>query len=162
MAGVFVSEKERINPLNTSFDQELGQPTSKASSMRRLRSSDALAWAYWWYWRSDEESRAGGMIPAVRNTGSSVMMATADRRLFVTSQGYIGLGSPEIEVGDHVAILLGGATPFVIRYRSTEEVVKEADAREYILIGDAYVHGLMDGEGIQGNQGSKDEVIRLY
>lgn len=43
--------------------------------------------------------------------------------------------------GDHICVLLGGSTPFVLR---------EIDGQdEYKLIGEAYVHGIMDGEVVE-------------
>jgi hypothetical protein len=38
--------------------------------------------------------------------------------------------------GDVIAVLLGGTVPFLLR----------EDGHNYRLIGDCYVHGIMDGE----------------
>ena len=55
---------------------------------------------------------------------------------FVTETGYIGLGHPETAVGDEVHLVQGSDTPFVLR---------KTDGH-YELIGETYVHGIMDGE----------------
>ncbi|OCK73482.1 hypothetical protein K432DRAFT_263440, partial [Lepidopterella palustris CBS 459.81] len=55
---------------------------------------------------------------------------------FTTDNGYIGVGPRDTLSGDHVAILLGGNMPFVVRQQSMY----------YSLIGEAYVDGIMDGE----------------
>ncbi|KAF7185648.1 Heterokaryon incompatibility protein 6, OR allele [Pseudocercospora fuligena] len=60
------------------------------------------------------------------------------RRPFLTNNGHLGCGPEMAEVGDHVVIVLGAEVPYVIR--------KCPDGEHYALLGDAYVHGAMDGE----------------
>ncbi|KAJ4353554.1 uncharacterized protein N0V89_005284 [Didymosphaeria variabile] len=64
-----------------------------------------------------------------------------DRRFFITQTGFLGLGPDPAEPGDEVYIIQGASTPFVLR--PTE------DSRSYKIIGEAYVHGVMDGEFMQ-------------
>lgn len=64
--------------------------------------------------------------------------ATFRRKLIVTQRRYLGLTAEHVESGDVVAILLGGQLPFVLRKVEGH----------YILIGEAYVHGIMDGEAM--------------
>jgi hypothetical protein len=59
------------------------------------------------------------------------------RPRIATKNGYIGLGPWDTEQGDVVCLLFGGSTPFVLR-KSVNETFK--------LVGDAYIHGVMDGE----------------
>jgi len=66
------------------------------------------------------------------------------RALFVTSKGHIGLAPWNAMVGDQVCILSGGKTPFLLR-RDEEATSK----RHYSLVGEAYVCGIMDGEGVR-------------
>ena len=61
------------------------------------------------------------------------------RRFFITKKGYLGLGPGPMEVGDSVCVLFGGKTPFILR--------KEED--HFKLIGESYIHGIMEGEVIQ-------------
>jgi hypothetical protein len=61
-------------------------------------------------------------------------------RCFVTTQnGHIGVAPCNVQVGDQLCVFFGGSAFQVLR--------KEAD--HYLLIGDAYVDGLMNGEVIQ-------------
>lgn len=62
----------------------------------------------------------------------------AGRCLYITENGYLGLGPIEARVGDGVYDLLGGDVPFVLRETENSE--------EFTLLGDSYVHGIMDGE----------------
>ncbi|KAF2432984.1 hypothetical protein EJ08DRAFT_584731 [Tothia fuscella] len=59
---------------------------------------------------------------------------------FETEKGYIGLGPFMVEPGDQVCVLFGGRVLYVLR--------PDQDG-SCIYIGDAYVHGLMDGEAIE-------------
>lgn len=68
---------------------------------------------------------------------------TRSRVWFSTSRGDIGCGRRCIEVGDLVVVLFGARVPFVLRPQG-----KGID-RRYELIGDCYVHGMMDGEAIE-------------
>jgi hypothetical protein len=60
-----------------------------------------------------------------------------ERRFGVTRKGYMGLFPLLTEAGDNVCIFRGCNIPFVVR----------KDGTTYSLIGDAYVHGLMQDEG---------------
>jgi hypothetical protein len=61
------------------------------------------------------------------------------RRFFVTSAGRLGLGPRSMRPDDGIAILKGGNTPFVLRKVEGG----------YLMIGSAYVHGIIDGEAVQ-------------
>jgi hypothetical protein len=61
------------------------------------------------------------------------------RRLLTTEGGYIGTGPYETEPGDVVAILLGYNVPILLR---------PAKSGLYTVIGEAYIHGIMYGEGL--------------
>ncbi|KIM99807.1 hypothetical protein OIDMADRAFT_181179 [Oidiodendron maius Zn] len=63
-------------------------------------------------------------------------LAVSYRRLFITVKGYIGLGPSDMQKDDKVCLLFGSSVPFVMRQ----------DGSTWRLIGDCYVHGIMDGE----------------
>lgn len=60
-----------------------------------------------------------------------------DRRLFATEAGYLGLGPVSIQQGDQIWLFKGGRVPFVLR---------PVENGCYKLIGETYVHGVMNGE----------------
>jgi hypothetical protein len=72
------------------------------------------------------------------------LMATrcSNRRLFTSRRGYLGLGPAVILVGDIIAVILGLDTPLVLR---------RAGSDSYRIVGEAYVHGIMDGEAMKGS-----------
>ncbi|KAG7006429.1 hypothetical protein G7Y79_00014g036040 [Physcia stellaris] len=62
------------------------------------------------------------------------------RRLVTTDKGFMGIAPLTVRKGDEVFILPGGRMPMVLRCR---------DKEGYQLVGDAYVHGIMQGEGFR-------------
>ncbi|KAL7943855.1 heterokaryon incompatibility domain-containing protein [Trichoderma barbatum] len=84
-------------------------------------------------------------------------LITRYRRFAVTRNGYFVLGPDALQEGDVVAVLRGGKTPFLLR-----EVIN-ADGEggsSWVLVGECYVHGLMDGEGWDV-EGAQEEVFSI-
>ncbi|KAK3385795.1 heterokaryon incompatibility protein-domain-containing protein [Podospora didyma] len=67
-----------------------------------------------------------------------------ERRCFVTSRGYVGLGPLGMRPDDEVVVLRGSSTPMVLRPGQT---VRDA----YTYVGEAYCHGVMYGEALRKN-----------
>ncbi|KAI0865855.1 heterokaryon incompatibility protein-domain-containing protein [Xylaria cubensis] len=66
--------------------------------------------------------------------------AMRGRRFFKTAKGLFGLAPALAQKGDCVVVLFGGKVPFILR--------GFPDAESYHLVGESYVHGIMDGEAI--------------
>lgn len=79
---------------------------------------------------------------------ASFQQATTNRRFFITREGYMGLGPRNIEPGDVVCILLGAQVPFVLR----------AVDDGYMLLGECYCHGIMNGESVRQVDGGEAEL----
>jgi hypothetical protein len=64
-----------------------------------------------------------------------------DGKCFVKlNNGLLGVGPDTTRAGDLVAVFFGGRVPFILRqYNSC-----------YVLLGECYIHGIMDGEAIDG------------
>ncbi|KAF9770438.1 hypothetical protein IL306_012031 [Fusarium sp. DS 682] len=62
-----------------------------------------------------------------------------NHRPILTDTGYLGMGFESSQIGDELWIVSGCPTPLVIRKTGDEE---------YVLIGEAYVHGAMQGEAV--------------
>ena len=71
------------------------------------------------------------------NVANQSLAATTDQHLVVTDSGYIGLVHHSCMVGDSIFILMGGDMPCVLR---------KLETGTYAFQGEAYVHGIMDGE----------------
>jgi hypothetical protein len=76
-------------------------------------------------------------------------------QLFTTHRGYVGLGLPGLVASDIVCIINGVVTPFILREYA---MVETTGARS--LVGDCYIHGLMDGEGLE--LGAARQYITLF
>jgi hypothetical protein len=99
---------------------------------------------------------------------SCIIGAVAGRRFFISKNGYMGLAPSRAEVGDSVCILFGGQTPFILRkfpgvsagsgaLKAIQEVFG-GDGNLYLLIGESYVHGIMDGEAYSDFKTGKSKV----
>ena len=110
------------------------------------------------------------MIEAMKARGDEVQPIVAleyfrqifvtcdNRRLFATKQGRIGLGPPDLQVGDKICAFIGAETLFALRTadhgswitmnRTSSPLAPPPppSPETFRLIGDAYVHGLMYGE----------------
>ncbi|KAF4958303.1 hypothetical protein FGADI_2469 [Fusarium gaditjirri] len=77
----------------------------------------------------------------LRNFGKHMRNATQGRKLFMTESGLLGLGPKTLGQSsskDEVWILTGARVPFILHH---------VEGSKYRVVGEAYVHGLMYGEG---------------
>lgn len=75
--------------------------------------------------------------------GALIMRAWAGRRVAVTRKGYLCLVPRGAVQGDVIWLVEGAQTPFVCR--------EEQESVSYQLVGDCYVHGVMDGSAFDKN-----------
>ncbi|KAF2650331.1 HET-domain-containing protein [Lophiostoma macrostomum CBS 122681] len=69
---------------------------------------------------------------------------------------YVGLAPYSVHLGDLIVVLLGASVPFILRPISPSLVTTSVQENgqtislerpsEYALVGEAYIHGIMDGE----------------
>lgn len=82
----------------------------------------------------------------------SLRVAYMGRRLFRTREGYLGIGPQSLKEGNEVWILAGAAVPIVLQ---------TLPSGNYALVGEAYVHGIMNGEAV-GTAGGESRVREIY
>jgi hypothetical protein len=79
-------------------------------------------------------------------SGSFRYMARAynmfDRRPFLSSTGYVGMGPISMEPNDVIVVFCGGRVPYALRPKGDK----------FILLGEAYCDGAMDGEIVKLRQ----------
>ncbi|XEV03017.1 hypothetical protein FSHL1_008304 [Fusarium sambucinum] len=80
-----------------------------------------------------------------------VLGAYCERRFIVTDSGHMGLAHHEVLEGDVIAVVMGLQWPCVLRPKS------ERHDDGYKFIGDAYCHGVMNGEAMEGIISGSDE-----
>ena len=78
------------------------------------------------------------------------------RRLFITQRGFIGIAIETMSKGDAVCIFEGGRVPCILRqllhFIGDGQQAPFQVMEEWQLIGDAYLHGAMDGQGYKRSQ----------
>jgi len=73
----------------------------------------------------------------------NAMTSQRDKRPFLSNSGHVGLAPARAEPGDCICIIFGSPVPFILR-ASTKG--------KFVLIGEAYVYGVMDGEWLDYDQ----------
>ncbi|CAM1507403.1 Fc.00g070440.m01.CDS01 [Cosmosporella sp. VM-42] len=77
------------------------------------------------------------------NWAQHLLRSYCERRFYITDTGFIGLGNHNMRDGDLVVAVFGLSVPCVLRPRG------ESPEDGYEFIGEAYCHGIMNGEVIQ-------------
>lgn len=83
-------------------------------------------------------------------------MKTNSRRLLVTSLGHLGLGPSKAQKGDIVCVLFGCSVPVVLRKTDPPQTEGKPTFR---FIGECYLDGFMDGEGLNLGKQTEEFVI---
>lgn len=104
----------------------------------------------------------------LKGNGSDTYMgsfegACRNRVFVITEKGYLGLAPMETKQSDKIAILSGGSMPFVIREIGENQETaglrsEHAPGKvipQYTLLGPSYIHGLMNGEGLESRKKDK-------
>jgi hypothetical protein len=66
------------------------------------------------------------------------------RRFFITKNSYFGMGPRNMQQGDEIHVAAGGNCPLVLRPVNNPQ--SPSTNPRYTLVGDCYLHGIMDGE----------------
>lgn len=75
------------------------------------------------------------------------------RSFFVTKKGFFGIGPRDVKKGDNVSVMLGSDVPFILRRHESNVGFR--------LIGETYVHGIMEGEVIRDWDEGQVEVGKI-
>ena len=81
----------------------------------------------------------------------SLTSGMINRKAMETVEGYVGLVPRLAEVGDYIVLAKGGRLPLVLRPKG----------KEWEFIGDCYVHGMMDGELWDEEEGKKGRCEKI-
>ena len=89
--------------------------------------------------------------PSPYTSACLALMASTvqDRAIFLTSEGYVGVGPSAMRPGDEIAVLLGCMRPLVLRPQQRGEREK-ARRRHPVIVGPCNAHGLDWGEALLG------------
>lgn len=73
------------------------------------------------------------------------------RAFFMTEKGYIGMSAQGVELDDVVTFLPGARVPFLLR--------RKKECSTYSLVGDCYIHGMMNGEVLRDGHWNVSPII---
>ncbi|KAK5087247.1 hypothetical protein LTR70_007385 [Exophiala xenobiotica] len=90
---------------------------------------------------TERELQVGQLMKDIENARWLCGGQDTRRKFGVTGKGCIGIVPRKALVGDLICILYGSTVPMVLR--------KMPSYDSYQLVGEAYVHGIMDGEGLE-------------
>lgn len=93
-------------------------------------------------------SRTAGT--AFRNARTAMQNAMRNRRLEITSKGFVGLFPGCTTKGDAIHVVGGCPIPYVTR---------RIEGGNWQMIGECYVHGIMKGEALQDDDFRWDSII---
>ena len=88
-----------------------------------------------------------------------MLTAMSNHAVFITAQGYLGLGPALTEVGDRVVVFGGSETPFVVR--ENDSLDDEGVGKRFCNVGDCYLHGFMYGELLTEAHRAKAEMFAV-
>ena len=87
------------------------------------------------------QARLVGRMDEATTFQMQMLSACQHRRFAVTEKGYLALVPHCAQLGDRIALFLGAPVPFLLRPTADSTTKMQ-------LVGDTYVHGIMDGEGM--------------
>ncbi|KAI0842996.1 heterokaryon incompatibility protein-domain-containing protein [Hypoxylon sp. FL0890] len=128
--------EDMVNSAEAWFQQSLGWSSHPASLFTKI-----------WHTVRDKWYPGAGML-----FQASLLRACVGRKFFLTARGFIGIGPASMKPDDLVVVILGVPVPFVVRKTGTQE------SQNYILIGECYVDGIMNGELVQAQQRAGKEA----
>ncbi|KAJ2996867.1 hypothetical protein NUW58_g830 [Xylaria curta] len=102
-----------------------------------------------WRDRRDEGNIGGKKMDTMQTYQMQARAAAVGRGFATTQTGYIGLVPNCAQVGDQVVVILGATVPYVVRKVQSG----------YLLVGDAFVHGLMYGEALERRDLPPTDVV---
>jgi hypothetical protein len=102
-------------------------------------------------WLGRREDRADDE-PYFRPFSDAAVIHCLNRSFIVTERGYLGLGRVSTKQGDIVCVLRGGNVPFILRRKGYGY---------YELVGEAYVHGIMDGTFVRNARKEELKEFRI-
>ncbi|UPK94584.1 hypothetical protein LCI18_005519 [Fusarium solani-melongenae] len=91
----------------------------------------------------------------------AVTSATMGSRLFLTRGGCISLGPEEVKAGDDAYVFAGAHMPFMVRHGEARDVPSIGRRECHQLVGECYIHGIMDGEAMGGFEQDKRPVFLI-
>ncbi|KAK6956388.1 hypothetical protein Daesc_001665 [Daldinia eschscholtzii] len=133
-------------------------PMPSSDQPRKADEVTRLSHDYWWWitllrTKYSHLSNRGNIeeknLLAWGKFSTHLAIRLSGRKLFISKNGYIGLAPEDALEGDEIWVLDGGRLPLVLRPLGNRS--EKGSETEYTLVGDSYVHGIMDGEFVEAS-----------
>jgi len=105
--------------------------------------------------RFGETRRRWNEVAQTKRVSMMITTAAGSRLFGVTSDGYMGLVPTDTRPGDVFCIFSGARTPHVLR---PVPACSNGNETQYQIVGEAYLHGVMDGQFFTTRQESVSAV----
>ena len=169
---IYLFKSVDANNLAEFFSRQTTGITPIQSAIRWIRAAFYRAiskyYLFWYNMRTinrvwhyvKEPSRVGTQVDLLRTEDNQItdtniyllaMEGGRPTRTFITRRGYVGMGPATIKPGDVVYICFGACVPHILRRRPDNG---------YEFVGEAYVHGIMDGEFM--SEGRESEEVEIF
>lgn len=122
-----MTEDQSFELLTGPQSEKAAHPSGIGEFFSNMEKPTSDTWAHWVQAVKEREKGFWRYMPRRHARGHC---------FFTTSQGYMGTGPPYAMPGDKVCVIQGANVPFLLR----------PDGDGYLLVGEAFVLGLMDGE----------------
>lgn len=112
-----------------------------------------------------EQARGGfdtqdRMLP-LKDFVNDILEPLSQRRRFCTTElGLLGVVPFDCKPGDRVFVMRGGAVPLILRPVASHSNAEDK-GQKYHFIGDAYIRGVMYGEGLSFDEVQESDVVLL-
>jgi len=89
---------------------------------------------------------------SIGRINQAIYTSTLGRRFFITEEGHMGLAPSHTRISythpDEIFVIPGAKSLFVLRPAQERSIPGEGTQLVYEMVGECYVHGFMDGEGM--------------
>ena len=141
-------EKKKIDEVVEQQDLGENQATLKGPENNPSAKSESES-------ESSRDASSISIDRVGRTFERDVLRMATNRQFAITEKRYMGWIPVDARKGDKICILMGGQVPFVLR-----PISGGGGGGEYQFIGEAYLHGLMDGEGMKMGRGWERVMLR--
>ncbi|PKS11156.1 hypothetical protein jhhlp_002917 [Lomentospora prolificans] len=98
-------------------------------------------------WKVSVDKNKGELTEVELEAMSWAMNVLAWRRLAGTKMGRMGLACADAKIGDSIALLVGCDVPMALRRREDDD--------GWVVVGECYIHGIMNGEAFDNS----DDIV---
>jgi hypothetical protein len=130
------------------------KPVAKADDNTRAGHDE------WWFRQLLEKYQIEVRSQVAEIFDLHVLKCSLGRAFFVSKKGYFGLAPSTARAGDLICVLAGGRPSFVLRYLRETPLPGYSSVPGFTLVGDCYVHGIMDGEAMLDVASDKVQLER--